>query len=86
MVKERISESGRHMVDERIKGMMYNIERICRTRKKVVNGRCYQKINKIRWLKRIRRWRTKEFKQKSKRKRRRDSRWWGKDNEGPKMG
>jgi hypothetical protein len=27
------------VVDERIKGMMYKVERICRTRKKAVNGR-----------------------------------------------
>jgi hypothetical protein len=44
------------------------------------------KINKIRWVKRVRRWRTKEFKQNSKRTRRRDSRRWGKGNEGPKKG
>jgi hypothetical protein len=36
------------------------------------------KINKIRWMKRVRRWRTKVFKQNSKRTRRRDSRRWGK--------
>jgi hypothetical protein len=44
------------------------------------------KINKIRWVKRVRRWRTKEFKQNSKRTRRRDLRRWGKDNERPKKG
>jgi hypothetical protein len=46
------------VVDERFNGMMYNVERVCRTRKKAMNGRCYQKetlkVNKIRWVKRVR--------------------------------
>jgi hypothetical protein len=38
-----LSEPGIHMVDERIKGIVYKVESICRRRKKVVNGKCYQK-------------------------------------------